>query len=160
MLYIEQMPRTEEAPFYETDLSDIAQIREWIMQNCDTTKRHVISEKRRGKIIAEGISLEFYYGWQYKEPMKTHATKVIKHHIGYKTFTNKEDAITHYKECKRKAEIQLAIDTELAENALKGLREAGVNFSEWATAADDYNLESGLRVSVEIEGFYFSKNLD
>lgn len=160
MLYIEQIPRTEDAPFYTTDLSDIPQIRNWIMQNCDITKRHVISESRRGKIIAEGISLELYYGWQYKEPMRFHAARVVKNHMGYKTFTNKEDAIVHYFECKRIAEIQLAIDAELAENSLEGLRKMGINFSEWATAADDYNLESGLCVSVEIEGFYFKKNIN
>ena len=163
MLYIEQMPRTGDAPFYTTELLEIAEIRQWIMQNCDTTKRHVISEARRGRIIAEGVQVEFYYGWGpawERGPLKVPANRVISHYLGYKTFASKEDAITHYKECKRKAEIQLEIDAELAENALEGLRKAGVNLSEWANAADDYNLISGLRVWVEIEGFYFSKNLD
>lgn len=162
MLYIEQIPRTEDAPFYITDLSDIDQIRQWILQNCDITKRHVISEARRGKVIAEGIQTNLYYGWNTigREPNKVSLGKIPAYYLGYKTFTDRESAILHYKDCKKKAEKQLAIDAELAENALEDLRKAGVNFTEWATAADDYNLESGLRVIVEVEGFCFSKNLD
>lgn len=162
MLYIEQIPRTDDAPFYVTELTDIAEIRAWVMENCDITKRHVISESRRGKVIAEGIQIDIFYGWNTydSKPCRTCLGKIPSYHLGYKVFLNEKDAATHYKECKRKAEIKLAIDAELAENALNSLRDSGVNFSEWATAADDYNMESGLRVSVEIEGFYFFKNLD
>ena len=162
MFYIEQIPRTEDATFYTTELIDINQIREWVLNNCDVTKRHVISEARRGRIIAEGIQTTVFYGWNShgRRPNSAILCKIPKYHLGYKIFLNERDATAHYKECKIKAERQLAIDAELAENSLNSLRDAGVNFSEWATASDNHNLESGLRVSVEIEGFYFSKNLD
>ncbi len=163
MLYIEEIPRKEGSPFYKTDLtlSDIDSIRQWILENCDTSKRHVITEQRLGPVKAEGIQIKIFYGYNsYKNsPYSTIVDHVKKNHQGFKTFLVESEALQFYKDSLQSANAILDQHEVITRAALKDLSDKGVNFDAWADASDDTGLQFGLCIDCHVNGFYFSRKL-
>jgi len=164
MRYIEQIPRTEDSPFWTTELMDIEAIREWIVANCDITKRHVISSFRGGRVIAEGVQLVRYYGWSFGSrrgaaPCSVTLPNDKTHHNGYKLFNSVEDATNYYRDSKVIADSKLDMDEEKVGNVLSQLKADGVNLDAFAEANDDSGLECGLCVSCTVNGFYFGRRI-
>lgn len=160
MLYIEQIPRKESEPFYTTELTDIEDIRAWIRQHCDITKRHVISSARRGPIVAEGIQQILYFGW---DPYKKHPLKVVANqmktvHDGFKAFIRPQDATAHYQECKRIAQAKLEKDAVLARAMLQQLETQAVSIGAYANP-DEQDYGGELCVYHRIDGFHFHKEI-
>lgn len=163
MLYIEEIPRNESSIFYTTDLTlnEIDEIRSWILENCDTSKRHVISESRRGPVKAEGIQINVYYGYNSfkRKPYSVMIDRVKDNYSGYKVFYNEEEALNYYKEAVKLSEEELDRQEKIAMEALNNLSSKGVNLDAWATVSDDTGLDYGLCVRCSINGFYFSRNI-
>lgn len=163
MLYIEEIPRKQDTPFYTIDLTlaDIDQIREWILKNCDTSKRHVIVEQRMGSVKAEGIQLKVFFGYDsyHKKPRSAIVDRMKNNHEGFKTFLVEAEALKYYNDAVKQADKTLDEHEKIARQALEDLADKGVNFDHWATAADDYNLNSGFCVTCSFNGFYFSRSL-
>lgn len=162
MLYIEQIPRKEGEPFYTIESDSIEEAQKWCALNCDTSKRHVISKTRLGSVIAEGLQIPAYYGynsWTKKPIFKTLAM-VRTTCEGYKVFQTEGEAMAYYLESKKEA--MRTLDNHLAEveAALIVFKNKGINFDAWATCSDDQGLESGLGVSCTVNGFYFHKQVE
>ncbi len=163
MLYIEEIPRKNGSPVYPIDLTlaDIDQIRDWILKNCDISKRHVIVEKPLGTVLAEGIQLKVYFGYNsYKKKPHIAIINYNKpNHEGFKTFLVESEALKYYKDAVKLADKTLDEHEKIARQALQDLADKGVNFDHWATAADDHNLNSGFCINCSFNGFYFSRSL-
>ena len=161
MICIEQIPRIENSPFWTTELTDIEAIREWILANCDITKRHVISGSRGGPVIAEGIQLVRYYGWSgYADRAIGHTfDRCGTHHKSYKLFKTNEEATRYYKDSLAIADSKLDIDEEEVGKVFSQLKAKGVNLDVFAEANDDSGLECGLCVSCTVNGFYFERKI-
>lgn len=161
MLYIEQIPRKEGEPFYTIESDSIKEAQEWCALNCDTSKRHVVSRARLGSVIAEGLALPAYYGYNHytKKPIYTVLDRAKAMHQGYKVFQTECEAMAHYLESKKEA--MRTLDSHLAEveAALIVFQNKGINFDAWATCSDDQGLECGLGVSCTVNGFYFHKQV-
>ncbi len=163
MLYIEEIPRREDTPFYTIDLTlaDIEQIRAWILSNCDTSKRHVIVEQRRGPVKAEGIQIKVFFGYDSynKKPRSAIVDRMKNNHEGFKTFLIESEALQYYKEALKSSTEILDQHEAIARQALEDLANKGVNFDAWADASDDTGLQCGLCVSCSVNGFSFSRTL-
>lgn len=162
MLYIEQIPRKEGELFYTIESDSIKEAQEWCALNCDTSKRYVISKARFGGVLAEGLQIPAYYGYNSwtKKPIFKLLNVNRSTCEGYKVFKTEGEAMTCYLESKKEA--MRTLDSHLAEveEALGMFKNKGINFDAWATCSDDQGLESGLGVSCTVNGFYFHKKVD
>jgi len=163
MRYIEQIPRTENSPFWTTELMDIEAIREWILANCDITKRHVISSSRGGPVIAEGIKLVRYFGWTY-DYRPSPRIKTCDHEMatykGYKVFKTSEEATNYYKGAKVVADAKLGSDEAEVNLLLQQLKEKGIELDAVGYADDDSGLGAHLCVSCTVNGFHFERKIN
>lgn len=162
MLYIEQMPRGEGEPCYVIESDSIQEAQEWCALNCDISKRHVISKTRLGTVMAEGLQIPAYYGYDKltKKPRFKMLDRSLAYYDGYKVFSNSDAATNYYLEARMEADSILKIQAVEAKEALTVLKSQGVNLGAWATCRDDYGLNYGLCVSCTVDGFYFRREID
>ena len=157
MLYIEEIPRTEDAPFYTTDLEDIQTIRSWILENCNTRKRHVISKTRRGSVIAEGIKEVVYY----QNGIKVEVNRLIGSHHGMKTFTCKAAAVKHYQDSKKQANLILDNKEQELLALIDSYTNSNKDISLYTCASDDddQGLDSFIVIETTVNNLCFTRQI-